>query len=258
MKTNYFLHILKALPLLPIIYFQGKKIKKEINFLPEAKNPAGFINNNSDQNLNILFIGESSFAGVGSDFHENSFAGYFAAELAKLFPFNISWKVYAKVGYNVNQIQRKIIPKIDEKSCDLVVIGIGGNDTFEFNHPKKWRKSIQLLIDDVRKKFPKTPILFAQLPTIEVFPAFTKEMKLVLGNHKDLLAFHLHQQVLKNTNVYFPTEKINVKEWLGKLKEGETVSKFFSDGIHPSKLCYQLWAEDCIKFLSQSNINFPK
>lgn len=257
MKSNYFLHILKSLPLLPIIYFQGKKIKREIQLLPEAKNPEGAININSDKNLKILFIGESSFAGVGSDFHKNSFAGYFSAELSKLFQHNINWKVYAKTGYNVSQIQRKIIPKIQEKSCDLVVIGIGGNDTFEFNHPKKWCLSVQILIDDLRLKFPVIPILFAQLPTVEAFPAFSKEMKFVLGNHKDILASHLHQQVIKNENVFFPTEKINVKEWLAKLKEGQTVSEFFSDGVHPSELCYQMWAKECVDFLANSPINLP-
>lgn len=256
MKNNYFLHLLKSIPLLPIIYFQGKRIKKEIQLFPEAKNPEGLINTNSDKNLNILFVGESSFAGVGVENHKNGFAGHFSTEFSEKFNYNINWKVYAKIGYNVDKIQRRIIPLIIEKNCDLLVIGIGGNDTFELNQPKKWRESLQLLIDDLRKKFPETPILFAQLPTIEVFPAFPKEMKRVLGNHKDILAEHLNRQVLKNRDVYFPTEKINVKEWMGKLKEGQTVSEFFSDGIHPSERCYELWAKDCVTFLTHSKINF--
>ncbi|MBF8456307.1 SGNH/GDSL hydrolase family protein [Kaistella sp. G5-32] len=256
MKNNYFLHLLKSIPLLPIIYFQGKKIKKEIQLFPEAKNPEGFINANSYKNLKILFIGESSFAGVGVENHKNGFAGHFSNALSEKFHYNINWKVYAKTGYNVDKIQRKLIPLIVEKECNLLVIGIGGNDTFELNQPKKWRESVQCLINDLRKKFPETPVLFAQLPTIEMFPAFSKEMKLVLGNHKDILADHLNTQVLKNKNVYFPTEKINFKEWLGKLKEGQTVWEFFSDGIHPSELCYDLWAKDCVTFLGQSKINF--
>lgn len=244
------------MPLLPVIYLQGKKVKKEIRFLPEAKNPEGFININADKTLKILLIGESSFAGVGVENHTNGFSGYFAKYFGEKFQCNIHWKVYAKTGYNVDQIQRHIIPEIEENSCDFVVIGIGGNDTFEFNRPKKWRKSIQNLINDLQKKFPETPILFAQLPTIEAFPAFTTAMKLVLGNHKDILAYHLHQQVLKNKNAYFPTEKINVKEWLGKLKKGQTALEFFSDGIHPSELCYDWWAKDCVDFLSETDITF--
>lgn len=256
MNSNFFLHVLKSIPLLPIIYFQGKKIRKKIQFLPEAKNPEGFVNIDSDKNLRILFIGESSFAGVGVENHKNGFAGHFSNEFGKEFQHNINWKVYAKTGYNIAKIQRKIIPVINENACDLLVIGIGGNDTFELTQPKPWRESVQILINDLQKKFPETPILFAQLPTIEVFPAFTKQMKFVLGNHKDLLARHLNIQVLKNKNTYFPTEKINVKEWLGKLKEGQTASEFFSDGIHPSEICYEWWAKDCVAFLSHSNINF--
>lgn len=256
MTSNYVLHLFKSIPLLPFIYFQGKRIKREIQILPEAKNPEGFIDINSDKNLKILFIGESSFAGIGVEQHKNGFAGHFSTVLSEQLNHNINWKVYAKTGYNVHKIQKRIIPLIIETTCDLLVIGIGGNDTFELNQPKKWRQSIQLLIDDLRKKFPETPILFAQLPTIEAFPAFPKEMKFVLGNHKDILAQHLKKQVLNNENVYFPTEKINVKEWLGKLEEGQTVSEFFSDGIHPSEFCYELWAKDSVTFLNQSKIHF--
>ncbi|MEC5156467.1 SGNH/GDSL hydrolase family protein [Chryseobacterium sp. MP_3.2] len=254
MKSSYTLHLLKSLPLLPIIYFQGKKIKKEVQFLPEAKNTEGVINVDGEKSLKILFLGESSFAGVGSEFHKDAFAGHFSAEISKLINSTIHWKVYAKVGATVEELQRKIIPTIKETHCDLLVIGIGANDTFKFAHPKKWRKNIQLLIDALRGKFPETPLLFAQLPTIEVLPAFTKEMKFVLGNHKNLLAAHLNEQVLQNKKVYFPMEKINIVEWLGKLKEGETVAQFFSDGIHPSEFCYELWAKDCVAYLKDSKI----
>lgn len=256
MRKKYFLHLLRSLPLLPIIYFQGKKIKKEIPLLPAAKNPEGSVIINSNRSLKVLFIGESSFAGVGTDYHKNSFAGHFAEKISDLFQSNINWKVYAKIGYNINQIQRIIIPKIEEKNCNLIVVGIGGNDTFELTQPKKWSRSIQILIDDLRGKFPDTPILFAQLPTIEAFPAFTAEMKFVLAGHKNILANYLHQQVLKNKNIFYPSEKINIQKWMATLKDSETVSDFFSDGIHPSELTYKMWAYECADFLHQSSFKF--
>ena len=90
MRKNYFIHLLKSIPLLPIIYFQGKKIKKEIQFLPEAKEPEGSVNINSATTLKVLFIGESSFAGVGSDFHKNSFA-IPIAKMVQIIPESIHW-----------------------------------------------------------------------------------------------------------------------------------------------------------------------
>lgn len=256
MRKNYFIHLLKSIPLLPIIYFQGKKVKKEIQFLPEAKDPEGSVNVNSDKTLKVLFIGESSFAGVGSDFHKNSFAGYFSRELSAAFNCIIDWKVYAKTGYNVEKVHQRIIPKIVETQCDLLVIGIGANDSFEFTQPKKWLKNIQLLIDSLRNKFPETPISFAQLPTIEAFPALTKEMQFVLGNHKDLLAQYLYSQTSKNKNIYFPTNKVDIQKWMKLLNDNQTISDFFSDGIHPSELTYKMWAKESVQFLLDSQLQF--
>ena len=89
MKKKYLFHIVQSVPFLPVIYFQGKKLKKEIQLLPEAKIPEGSININSESTLKILFIGESSFAGVGSDFHKNSFAGHYSSELSSVLNCNI-------------------------------------------------------------------------------------------------------------------------------------------------------------------------
>lgn len=256
MRKKYLLHLLKSIPLLSIIYFQGKKIKKEIQFLPEAKEPEGSVNINTDTTLKIIFIGESSFAGVGSDFHKNSFGGHFARELSTAFHCNIDWKVYAKSGYNVEKIHQKIVPKISETACDLLVIGIGANDSFEFTQPKKWTENIQILIDSLRNKFPATPISFAQLPTVEEFPALTKEMQFVLGNHKDLLAQYLYSQTLKYQNIYFPTAKVDLEKWMKLLNDNQTISDFFSDGIHPSELTYKMWAKESVQFLLDSKLKF--
>ncbi len=256
LKNNYFIYLLKAIPLLPIIYFQGKKIKKNIPLLPEAKNPEGFVDISANRNLKVLFIGESSFAGVGSVYHKDSFAGHFTTALSKEYSSNVDWKVYAKTGYNVEQIQRKILPQIIEENCDLLVLGIGANDTFELTRPKNWTRSIQTLIRHLKTQFPSTPILFVQLPTIESFPAFTKQMQSVLGNYKDLLAHHLNNEVLKNENVFYPNQKINVDEWLTKITKNQTIADFFSDGIHPSELTYQLWSEDSVKYLKTTEVRF--
>lgn len=254
MKKKYFFHLVRSIPFLPIIYFQGKKLKKEIEFLTEAKMPEGAINVNSENTLKVIFIGESSFAGIGSDFHKNSFAGYYSSELSLLFKCNIDWKVYAKSGYNVQKIQQRIISTIEESHCDLLVVGIGANDSFEFTQPKAWQNNIQMLIDSLRIKFPKTPILFAQLPTVEMFPALTKEMQFVLGNHKDILAEYLYDLTLKNQNTYFPTIKVDVQKWVQDLNENQTIADFFSDGIHPSELTYKIWAKESVEFLSSLKI----
>lgn len=156
----------------------------------------------------------------------------------------------------MGKVNQFIVPEIYENQCDLLVIGIGANDSFEFTQPKKWLKNIQLLINSLRKKFPETPISFAQLPTIEAFPALTKEMQFVLGNHKDLLAQYLYSQTSKNKNIYFPTNKVDIQKWMKLLNDNQTIADFFSDGIHPSELTYKMWTKESVQFLLDSKLKF--
>ena len=138
LKLRYYFGFLISIPLLPILFFQGKTIQKKVPKLPEAIEPEGYIDNSFVKDLKIITIGESTIAGVGVVKHKNGFTGAFAKELSKNLHRNIYWSVYAKSGYTANLIAKKILAKIKEKKVDLIVIGLGGNDAFTLNSPKKW------------------------------------------------------------------------------------------------------------------------
>jgi lysophospholipase L1-like esterase len=142
MNFRYVLGAIISLPLLPIMYFQGKKIRASVPRLPEAKDTEGYSQNTSGNKLTVLTIGESTIAGVGVKTHREGFSGTLADELAFKLNASINWKVYARSGYTANRVIEKIIPKISEESVDLIVIGLGGNDAFTLNSPRKWKKHI--------------------------------------------------------------------------------------------------------------------
>ena len=93
MCVRYILGAFVSFPLLPIMYFQGKRIRASVPKLPEAEGTEGFcdLSKNSDHVMNVIFRGESTFAGVGVDTHKQGFAGTFAKELCKLFNTNFSF-----------------------------------------------------------------------------------------------------------------------------------------------------------------------
>ncbi len=82
-NLKYYLGGLLIAPLLPLMYWQGKQIRKTIPQLPEATGNEGFVDFNSEHTLNILVIGESTIAGVGVEKQEEGFSGTLANELAK-------------------------------------------------------------------------------------------------------------------------------------------------------------------------------
>lgn len=257
MNLQYILGSIVSIPLLPLVYFQGKNIKKNVPKLPEAKEPKGFVNGHFNETLNILSIGESTIAGVGVDYHKNGFTGALANTLSKELERNINWRVYARSGYTVKQVSKKIIPKIEENSTDIIVIGMGGNDAFTLNSPKKWVSDINNLINLLQTKYPNTPIFFTNMPPIKEFPAFTKSIKFVIGNLVEILGKELNNVIINKKNVYYNDEIVTLKAWSKRHSLPSDNSKiYFSDGVHPSKLTYHVWGEEMAKFIKTRIPNF--
>ncbi|MFT5913861.1 MAG: lysophospholipase L1-like esterase [Flammeovirgaceae bacterium] len=253
-NLKYYLGGLLIAPLLPLMYWQGKQIRKNIPQLPEATGNAGFVNSEFENTLNILFIGESTIAGVGAEKHEDGFSGTLAKELAKFIQKNIRWKVYAKSGYTALDVREKLIPQITETETDLIVVGLGGNDAFGLNSPEVWSKHVQSLIWRIRMKFPDAPIAFLNMPPIKDFPAFTPLIKFAIGNLADILGENLDKVIENEPNAFYNSEAIILEHWLKKLNINESVDCFFSDGVHPAKFTYQAWAKDFVAFLMKENV----
>jgi lysophospholipase L1-like esterase len=257
MNLKYVFGLIISIPLLPILFFQGKKIRKETPRLPEAKNPKGLIDKNPEKTFKLIAIGESTIAGVGVDFHKNGFTGALAKELADKNDISVLWKVYAKSGYTAKLVHQRLVSKIEEIDADAIIIGLGGNDAFQLNSPKVWISQTDQLIHILKNKFPKTPIYFTNMPPIKEFPAFTKSIKFVIGNLVEILGKQLQKEVIKKDNVYYNNEIITLKGWKEKFNIKGKVDSFFSDGVHPSQITYQVWGQDMAQFIMNTR-NFKK
>lgn len=253
MNLKYLFGAIASIPLLPIMAYQGKKIRKSVPSLPEAEGTQGISTCVSEKTISMIAIGESTIAGVGVATHEEGYTGTLAKELAERLGVNIEWRVYARNGYMVEQLTKKILPKIEEKRADLIVIGTGGNDAFKLNTPKRFYQSILQLIDNLQVKFPNTPIVFTNVPPIKEFPAFTPLIKFTIGNLGEILGEELEKAVSKRQNVYFIAEKITLNKWIKKMNISADEKDFFSDGVHPSKLTYQTWAKDTAMFIVENS-----
>jgi len=250
-ELRYIIGSIISVPLLPILYFQGKNIRKNIPHLPEAAGIEGLTSAvKGSVPIKLLVLGESTVAGVGVETHENGFAGTLATELSFSFNKTIDWKVYARSGYTAKRVQHKIISKITEQNFHIIVIGLGGNDAFTLNSPKKWAQDIQNLINELRVRFGSVPIYFTNMPPIKEFPAFTKTIKFVVGNLVELLGEQLKLVVKNNENVYYNSEVITISSWTKRLNISPNSAEFFSDGVHPSKFTYQVWAKEMATFIS--------
>ncbi|MDF4203995.1 SGNH/GDSL hydrolase family protein [Maribacter sp. SA7] len=252
MNLKYILGSFLTIPLLPIMYFQGKKIKKTVPKLPEAKGSEGSSLISSKKVIRLLTIGESTIAGVGVKTHQEGFTGALANELSTALNTRVDWKVYAKSGYTAKNVNDKIIHLITEETIDLIVIGLGGNDAFELNSPKKWNRDVRELINSIRSKFKDTPIVFTNMPPIKEFPAFTSLIKFTIGGLVNILGEELIDIVRDYDKVYYYALKPSSKDYIKRFNLNIAPSDFFIDGVHPSKQTYHIWAKDISNFITLS------
>ena len=251
MNAKFLLGSLLVVPLLPIMYVQGKRIKAAIPSLPEAQGTHGITEVGASETLSLITIGESTIAGVGVETHEEGFTGALSRSLAEATKKNIRWQVYAQSGFTLAKVTATIIPTIKEEATDLIVIGMGGNNAFELNSPDRWRRDSIKLIQSLRSKFEQTPIVFANMPPIKDFPAFTPLLKAVAGNLVELYAQELEKLCGNYSNVLFNSEIITLSKWIERLDYRYTPQDFFSDGVHPSKLTYEKWAQETSEFIGK-------
>jgi len=253
-QIQYYLGGLVALPLLPVLYYQGKNIRKKVPRLPEASGTIGIAtssNSPNNQTLQLITIGESTIAGVGVDRHEEGFTGSLANSLANALNCQVNWEVYAKSGYTAKQVSKRLIQKITPKKVDLIVIGLGGNDAFTLNNPKSWSQDCNDLIKKIQERYPEAAMFFCNMPPIKEFPAFTKPIKWVIGNLVELLGKSLNDQVKGIPQVYYNSEVVKLETWLARYSIEKTRNELFSDGVHPAKITYQTWGRDMAQFIKQ-------
>lgn len=245
---------LLSLPLFPILYQQGKQIQKTIPRLPEAQQPEGHCGK-QPYTLRLLGLGESTIAGVGVERHEQGFTSHLAKTLAESLNTGIQWKVVAKSGYTARKVVDKLLPHIKEDSFDIIIIGLGGNDTFKLTSPNRWKEDIEKLIQQLQQDHPNTPIVFTNLPPIRSFPAFSSVVKFVLGRQLDLLHSTLKKVVAQKEQVWFVEQQLNVSEWIKKPDfEKYQAKDFFSDGVHPSELTYKAWGSEVARFIIREKV----
>jgi lysophospholipase L1-like esterase len=254
MNLKYITGAVLALPLLPIMYYQGKKIKASIPDLPEAEGVSGKAICQSNKQLKIITIGESTIAGVGVKTHQEGFTGNLAKELSSKLNANIDWNVYAKSGFNAKAVREQILPNIQQEAVDLIVIGLGGNDTFELNSPRKWRQHINALISELKVKFSNCPIVFTGLPPVRYFPAFTPLLRFVFGNLSELLNQEIKSLITKQEDIFYHEAFFREKIWEERAQLALPIDAYFSDGVHPSKLTYEIWAENMSEFIVKHDL----
>ncbi|HTD03129.1 SGNH/GDSL hydrolase family protein [Undibacterium sp.] len=229
---------LLALPLFPLLYLQGKHVRRVTPRLPEAGGPASGVaappGPSAGPPLRLLGIGESPVAGVGVASHEQAITAQLAAALAQQSQSPVSWQAIGLNGADLAQALTMLVPQLPAGACgmDIVLIAFGVNDTTAFRSANRYRAELAQLIGAVQERLAPAHIILSGVPPMHAFPALPQPLRFVLGSKAKVLDRVSEELAGSFANVHYVAMQLDASE----------PGLMAADGYHPSAKGARSWA----------------
>ncbi|MEZ5427773.1 MAG: SGNH/GDSL hydrolase family protein [Pyrinomonadaceae bacterium] len=224
-------------PFLPFLYAQGKFVRFKVGRLPDAEGDAAGQTGEGEEVIRLLAIGESTVAGVGAKDHTEALTGQFARHLSRETGKRVCWRALGVSGITVRRTLRELVPQMPEEKMDVVVVALGGNDVFGLSSPARWRSELGQLLKVLRRRNSEATIFVANVPMVRDFIALPNPLRYVLSRLAKMHHFNARDLIAGMENVIYFDDVKKVSD------------DFFSDGVHPSPLGYDLWSEEMVRFM---------
>ncbi|HEY4375087.1 MAG TPA: SGNH/GDSL hydrolase family protein [Burkholderiales bacterium] len=220
-----------ALPALPLILAQGRRLDRALPRLLPARGPRSGSVDGRGEPLRVLVFGESTAVGVGVDTVEQAMVGHFARMIHLHSGRAVSWEAAGLPGATAGAAFSSVLPLVEATPRDIVLVLLGANDVLARNHAGAFVSDMQALIGGLRARTGgNAAILMSSVPPLGTFPALPQPLRSYLGAWSRWLDLALARAAWRDAH-YAPV-RIPMQPTL-----------FADDGFHPSPLGYQRWAE---------------
>lgn len=223
-KLSYLIELILLIPFFPLLYLEGKKIRKKVVRLQPVSEYIHLKGIRKDKS--ILVIGESTAAGVGASHTDYSLG----ANLFNSFNQEFTLMNLGKNGLKAEKLKSLLQHGLDNKTrkFDIMVIMIGANDCFKFTPPHKFLKQLEDFIELGQSQLGTVHFVIPSIPPVHQFPAIPGLLRFFLGWHRKLLAGIASAISSKSSTVSFL-----------ELEHSFDPMFYAEDGIHPSDQGYQ-------------------
>ena len=221
------LYHLATLALGPLLYVQGKSVRRRVPRLPEPlgsrEGTTGF-----GPDLRLLIVGDSSAAGVGAKHQDEALLGQLVEHLST--SFTVHWALVARTGATTSSTFRHL-RELDARRFDIAITSLGVNDVTSGVTRKAWQSQQIALRKLLRERFGVTEIIVSGLPPVHGFPALPQPLRWWLGARARSFDDDLKRDI-----------KIEGGASFLSLRFTDDVSLMASDGFHPGPGAYREWA----------------
>lgn len=276
-NSNKIASVARDVLLAPIYLYQGRKIKRDTVRLPEPNGERhGQVQLNDaiespkeahKRTLNLMVVGDSAAAGVGSETQQEALVGNLIPVLTQQSAIQnqfdiLNWSLQATTGHTSFDILRRLyVLPAPSQPVDVMVLSVGVNDTTSKVSVDKWQQQIESIIAIAQRKFGVRELIFLSLPPMAQMPAIPAPLSNFVGAKASILDKTLQQVCAAHDSVtYMATD---FPRMIAEHSNGTPIDikvMFASDGFHPSSLMYGYWAQQLseliIELLNPSDAEF--
>ncbi|MFW6766505.1 SGNH/GDSL hydrolase family protein [Acinetobacter pittii] len=231
---------LSTLALLPVLFVQGTKVRKNTPRLLEASGERqGIVGNGRP--LSLLILGDSAAAGVGVENQKDALSGAIISELQD--QYSIRWKLHAKTGDTTKQVFQAV-QHLEQQNYDVVVTSIGVNDVTKLTSASSWIKQQKQLFQYIQARFQPKLIIVSGVPPMLHFPALPNPLAWLFGKYAEQMNQVLDKWLESQNQFKFIQYDIEHFQAMNL--------PMASDGFHPSKEIYAIWGQQVAALVRQS------
>lgn len=187
---------------------------------------------NSGQALTYVVMGDSTSIGQGTDYHD-SYAYQSAKHLAqnhkvKLVNIGVS-------GARASDVVTQQLAKVDSLKPNLVLLAVGANDVTHFTSSRSFEKSVQTIIDGLKRGNCKLKIVVTGSPAMGSVSRFPVGAKQLAGLRTNQLNNVYRRLIAENSLTFAP-----IAARTGPAFAADP-TLFAKDNFHPNARGYALW-----------------
>ncbi|MFN8837365.1 MAG: SGNH/GDSL hydrolase family protein [Burkholderiales bacterium] len=227
-----------ALPIAPLLLWQGRRVRRDTPKLPEADGPReGVVGaDRPGRPLRLLIVGDSSAAGVGAGAQDDALAGRLCGRLSARLARPLAWRLVARTGTTT----REALALIDAGAADrfdVAVVALGVNDVTALRPVPRWLGDVARVHARLHERHRVRRVLWSGLPPMHRFPALPQPLRGVMGLHARALDAALGRWCAARPGGALP------RATHVPLPAMSDPSLIASDGFHPGPGAYLVWAD---------------
>jgi lysophospholipase L1-like esterase len=214
----------------PALLLQGSRLRKTALRLPEAAGARhGLIKADDPEPLRLLFVGDSSAAGVGVEWQHEALAHQTAALVAAASARTVEWTLIAQSGATTRDAIELVKAQATERA-DVVISALGVNDVTSQASARRFISDYKALLGLVADRTGARAAVLSGLPPLHILPAAPQPLRWYLGQCAKRLDAALHELSADHLHLRFVS-----LAWA-------KASEMARDKFHPGKGQYRQWA----------------